>query len=159
VASTNTSHSIFSFVDESGHALLLHPRSHDMSARSVLAARPTNGWTRALDQLKLYHHYSRFLDVFVQASAGSTGAADKVVARDWALLRAFKRLGDAAAVLDFLRDSGHVAQPIDDEELWTPESIAARHRTLRDVVRLVHRLVGSSQQPLARMKELHALCA
>jgi hypothetical protein len=94
-----------------------------------------------------------------QASAGSTGASDKVVARDWALLRAYKRLGDAAAVLDFLRDSGHVAQPIDDDELWTPETVAARRRMLCEVVRLAHRLVGSSQEPLKRMKELHALCA
>jgi len=88
------------------------------------------------------------------ASAGDTNRNGQL---SWALLRAFKRIGNAAGVLEVLRMTSLVPPPAEDDELWTPQCVAARHRALVDAVRMVAELVGE-EHPLARMLELRALC-
>jgi len=77
---------------------------------------------------------------------------------NWALLRAHKRIGNPAGVLELLRLSGLVPPAAEDEELWTPQRVDTRRRVLCDAVRMIAELIGDSDRPLVRMQELRALC-
>jgi len=95
----------------------------------------------------------------VQPAVASVGDTNRNTQLDWALLRAYRRIGNPAGVLEVLRIASLVPSAAQDDELWTPQRVTVRHRVLREAVRLVAQLVGDEHpNPLARMQELRSLC-